>query len=293
MRIERPLLSLFKHVATDINAAKKLVRHYISSNEKNAYDQILPVTGYVDEKYRKNPIVLLNHGFSDTFTTTPAKDQIDFILGNNQALAVNGDYLEAETIFRDGGVADEVFELLKAGFLHAWSKWFFPLSEPRYDSTADAIVYDKWGIREYSQVPIGVDSEAVGNEAHYLHALSLVKSPHLKSLIEHGAMKHAVAIDPETIKLQNSLTQLQADFTNIQTELNALKNTDHTKDMHSAIQLYLTNFQNILTPKLEAFANSINKLHSLSDPAQRTAEVQAIVNEQFYELVAQTMGKVK
>ena len=161
----RPLFSLLRNSVQEIDEQKKTITHYISCGEPNDYRQVLTPAGYDDTRFRKNPIVLFQHGLNDFFSTTPARTQLDFVLGRNTKISMEGNYLKAETEFRtdeNAAFASDVYNLYKLGFLNGWSKWFFPVSEPRTGGNGSDgyTYYDKWGIYEYSAVFVPVDGDA-------------------------------------------------------------------------------------------------------------------------------------
>lgn len=293
--LKTPLFSLYQdpqqNAFVEINKESRIVKHRISSDKKNRYGQILPVKGYDDNSYRRNPVVLFNHGFIDMFSTTPAKNQLEFLVANNKSLSIDGEFLVAETVFIPEGqnpVADDVFRLYEANFLHAWSKWFFPIGEPEYNSELDAVIYKNWGIHEYSPVFIPVDDEATGNETNRMHALSLVKSPQLKTAINTQGAKqgtmHLLNHDEDIETLKNSLNDLK-------TELDSLKNKDNSEEINKILQNAFKRYNELITPKLEAFKNKFQNAELL-DPAKLNAAVQAEVEKHFVKLVRTLQGKV-
>jgi hypothetical protein len=229
------------------------------SGEANDYGQVLDPAGYDDSRYRKNPIVLFQHGLSDMFSTTPAKLQLDFVLGRNISIRAEGGYLKAETEFRsdDGsGFAADVYNLYKLGFLNGWSKWFFPISEPRYDSATGNVYYDKWGIYEYSSVFVPVDGDATTQEANYLNALDEIKSVPMRSYFIHSLFNNRITNDNETSGLLKELG-------GIRNEIKLMSGRDNESESRKIADESINKYHKLIMPKLESFAQSIKELNDL------------------------------
>jgi len=258
-KLIRPLFSMFRNAISETDDNKKTVTHYIMSGEPNDYQQVLDPAGYDDTRYRKNPIVLFQHGLTDMFGTTPARLQLDFVLGRNTSIRAEGNYLKAETEFRNddsSGFASDVFNLYKLGFLNGWSKWFYPISEPQYDSSTGNVKYDKWGIYEYSSVFVPVDSDATTREANYLNALESVKSNSMKSYFIHSLLGAKAAGESESSGIIKELE-------NIKNDMKAIDGTDRKEDMRRITNESIDKYHKIILPRLEGFAESIKELNDL------------------------------
>ncbi len=279
-KLIRPLFSLFQNSVQQINDQKKTITHYISGGEPNDYGQVLNPNGYDDSRYRKNPIVLFQHGLSDLFVTTPARIQLDFILGKNSLISADGNYLKAETEFRSDSKSDfagDVYNLYSLGFLNGWSKWFYPISEPRAEN--GLVYYDKWGIYEYSAVFIPVDGDATTKEANYLNALESVKSEFMKKYFMHSLMNNRIAGDNEQ---SNFINELQS----IKNEIKLLEGKDYENEFKKISGESIEKYHKMIMPKLEHFAGSIKQLNDLRD------NLEALVEKAVLKSVKSIMGKV-
>lgn len=264
-KLIRPLFSLFQNSLKEINENKKTVTHYISCGEPNDYSQVLNPAGYDDSRYRKNPIVLFQHGLNDMFSSTPAKLQLDFVLGKNTSITTEGNFLKAETEFRNddnSGFASDVFNLYRLGFLNGWSKWFYPINEPRYDSANGNTYYDKWGIYEYSAVFVPVDGEAVTGEVNYLNALESVKSDSMKKYFLHAILGSGIAAESGAQKYLEEINSLRREI-NIIKDTNSSSNTNEINELKNYTQSSIEKYHKLIMPRLEHFAGSIKQLNDL------------------------------
>lgn len=280
-KLIRPLFSLFQNSAHQINEQKRTVTHYISGGEPNDYGQVLNPAGYDDQRYRKNPIVLFQHGLCDMFNTTPARVQLDFVLGKNTAISVDGNYLKAETEFRDDDKSDfarDVYNLYRLGFLNGWSKWFYPISEPRAEN--GYVYYDKWGIYEYSAVFVPVDGDSTTQETNFLNALESVKSESMKKYFMHSLITGRAGAENDSLNL---LSELQ----NIKSEIRSLDSAEHENEFKALAGESIEKYHKLIMPKLEHFADSIKQLNDLGN------NLVALVEKAVKRSVDSIMGKIE
>lgn len=186
-----------RHNFQEIDKDNRRINHYVSSGSANRYGQILPIEGFDETGFRKNNVVLFQHGTSDTIVTTPAKDQLDFIIGKNLLFTKKNNYLMASTQFRKEGqsqVADDVYNMNTEGFLNAWSKYWYPI--PSFDNVQQnkdgTITVDKWGMYEYSSVIVPVDENAVNNLEITKNMLSVAKSDLMKNFLSKQAVENKI-----------------------------------------------------------------------------------------------------
>ncbi len=276
---KKPLFSIFQNQLIEMDDAKCTCVHSISSNEKNAYGQILPVTGYDDTRFRKSPMVLLNHGMDIWRRPSNPKDELKYNLGINQKLFVNGDFLNAITEFNPkNDVAMDSYNWLKAGYINSWSKYFFPISKPVIDMENDTVTYNQWGIYEYSLVPIGVDSGAVGNETNMLHALDMTKSSIMKNYLNNGFFNN---------EIKKEVKDFTKDIQELKLEIDDLtKKTIDKKKINELINDKILNYNKLIIPKITEIASKYNSLldgkHDLS----------AIVEKEVLNVIKKLQGKI-
>lgn len=145
----------------DVDRDARTVVATINTDAIDRYMTVVDPAGAQLENYRKNPVVLFNHGDYGT------------PIGKNQWIKTNKNRLIAKTQFIPAGMdplADRVFELYAQGFLSAWSVSFNPIDAgmPTPDeirakpALADCrCIYRKWDLLEYSCVTVPGNPEAV------------------------------------------------------------------------------------------------------------------------------------
>ncbi|MHB1001271.1 MAG: HK97 family phage prohead protease [Armatimonadota bacterium] len=148
---------------------------YITTNDIDRDSEILVPQGGMLDQYRENPVVLWSHDYSQ-----PA-------IGKATALEVTSDGIRAKTAYADTDRAQEIWSLVKGGFIRTASVGILPVEyvdkgtknwptavqkysqdwsvDKSYFDQADRI-YTKWLLLEYSIVNIpanpGALIEAVG-----------------------------------------------------------------------------------------------------------------------------------
>ncbi len=283
--IIKPLFSLNQNALNEVNKSGKTIRHYISASEPNDYGQVLDPAKYVDARYRNNPIILFQHGTSDYMTTTSVSEQLKFLIGNNNKLYTEQDkginYLFAESGFIETSAeAMDIFNLYASNFLHAWSKWFFPIGKVSYDEENNLVVYDTWGIYEYSAVYIPVDGLAVGNET-YENAMHAVHTDFAKNMLYGSGIQNRVKHDFGSSNYKNELQEIKDQLTAIIPGLSA-------SEANNIIVDALHKYTNELIPKIKEITQSQNA--KLMDFA-RKADVETIAKNAAAEAIMTFMGK--
>ncbi len=283
--IIKPLLSLERNALNEVNKSGKTIRHYISASEPNDYGQVLDPAKYVDKRYRNNPVVLFQHGTSDYMTTTTVSEQLKFLIGNNNKLYTeqnNGiNYLFAETGFiEDSAEAMDIFNLYANNFLHAWSKWFFPIGKVSYDDLNNLVIYDTWGIYEYSAVYIPVDGLAVGNET-YENAMHDVHTDFAKNMLYGSGIQNRVKNDFAGSNYKNELQDLKNQITAISTGITP-------DEVNSIIVDAFQKYTNELIPKIKDISQTQNA--KLMDFA-RKSDVETIAKNAAAEAIMTFMGR--
>ena len=97
----------------EISAEQQTVRHLISTNSVDRAGDIVEPKGVILDNYRKNPVVLADHGYS-----------IRNIIGNAKDIAISNDGIESTTVFGRAGLGPDAFALVEAGMARAWSIGF-------------------------------------------------------------------------------------------------------------------------------------------------------------------------
>lgn len=144
----------------DVDRAERTVTATINTDALDRYMTVVDPAGAMLDNYRKNPVVLFNHGDGDT------------PIGKNLWIKASKKKLIAKTRFLPAGMdetADKVFELYAAGFLNAWSVSFNPTEagppspdeiRKRPELAQCRMMYRKWDLLEYSCVTVPGNPEA-------------------------------------------------------------------------------------------------------------------------------------
>ncbi len=164
----------------------------ISTADIDRDNEILLPRGAVLEHYKKNPQVLWSHDYRQPPIGKAAWVRKD--------TASKG--LLAKTIYAVTDFAEEIWTLVKGGFLPARSVGFIPIEshEPdekevaKYPERAGARrIYDKWELLEYSVVDIGSNRQAL--------ELAMAKGLNLSMELQEqlGLDSRAKNVEPEEI----------------------------------------------------------------------------------------------
>lgn len=142
---------------------ERAVMRYISTREIDRDSEILVPDGAMIEDYKRNPVVLFGHNYSNPPHAKAASIEID-------------DYgIKSKTVYAQTPRAEEIWQLVSGGFLQAASVGFMPVESvenggpgwsevtkklgkkwalpPEHFAPVKAI-YTKWLLLEYSDVPV-------------------------------------------------------------------------------------------------------------------------------------------
>lgn len=134
----------------DINVAEKTITAVVSTKAIDRMGESLEPSGVDLKNFRKNPIVAWAHDYA--------------MLPIGKALWVkkSDKGIISKVKFADHEFANEVFNLYKEGFLHAFSVGFIPKDWENGDGKKTPFrTYTKWEMLEYSAVPIPANPEAL------------------------------------------------------------------------------------------------------------------------------------
>lgn len=133
-----------------INADEMTIVHYISTNTRDRYNEVMVPEGMDKSNYEKNPVVLFAH------------DAYQLPIG--RALWVKQDDTKtgiiAKTQFdKRSEVSAEIFRLFAEGYLNAWSIGFKYKEPP--ELIGDTWYAKSWELLEYSAVPVPANPDAL------------------------------------------------------------------------------------------------------------------------------------
>lgn len=139
----------------------------ISTEDKDRSDEVLKADGFELENYRKNPVVLWAHDYSEP---PIAKALWVKVVANK---------LKAKLQFAKTKFAQEIKMLYEEGFMKAWSVGFMPKKWIDGDEGEDIRrEYTKVELLEFSAVPVPCNPMALSE------ALKMVKNVKLKEILE-------------------------------------------------------------------------------------------------------------
>lgn len=252
-----PLREIFQNVYSETDKSKKTITHYITSGDPNRYNQVCSISGYDDTDYRKDPIVLFNHGDADILGTLPAVNVLDFLIARNQWVVGDGNLLKVKTEMRNSDLANELFELYDNKFLNSWSKHFFPISAPReYDGK---VYYDSWGMYEYSACFIPVDNNATTLGTSLENMARLVKSPLLRNAVDNLLIKNKIETDADTQKLINEIKTINEAFESFKNDFSQYK-TNAEKEKNESIKNAINQYNQIMSKKILEIVGNVNSI---------------------------------
>ena len=147
----------------DVDSSGRTVVATINTDGLDRYRTVVDPAGAMLDNYRKNPVVLVNHG----------EDTSALPIGKNLWIKAQKRKLIAKTQFLPEGedeTADKVFRLYELGFLNGWSVRFDPTEsgpptaaevKARSELAGCRCIYRKWDLVEYSCVTVPANAEAV------------------------------------------------------------------------------------------------------------------------------------
>lgn len=198
---------------SNINEEEMSVVHYISTIDKDVYDDVVIPDGIDYADFRKNPVVLYMH---NSYSKPIAK---------NLWLKTDSRGVLAKTQFdKNGEEGAEIFRLIKEGFLNAWSIGFMI---NKFDYVGNTRMIKEWKLLEYSAVPIPANPNAL------TLALENVKCANVRDAImqtkeyQQSVVKAALAQSEEIEKLKSEMQEM---------EKCNLKSQEEVKDLISNLE---------------------------------------------------------
>lgn len=153
---------------TTINA-ERAVEGYVSTRDVDRDKEVLDPAGVVLDAYKQNPVVLWAHDYSQ-----PPIAKAEWIRADDYGVKSRRVYAETER-------GEEVWQLIKGGFLRTTSVGFLPLKrvwkgEPEWSGVVERlntkwgtdlekagaeVITTKWAMLEYSDVPVPANPYAL------------------------------------------------------------------------------------------------------------------------------------
>lgn len=165
-----------------VNEAERSVVRYISTREVDRDGEILLPKGAMMDEYKKNPIVLFGHDYS-----SPPHGKAEYVKADGYGVLSKTVYAETER-------GEEIWQLVKGGFMNAASVGFIPVeyvdnpekrvyhwgggrSPKSWEDVTGRLceewgvkqshfaevktIYTKWLLLEYSDVPVPSNGSAL------------------------------------------------------------------------------------------------------------------------------------
>lgn len=133
------------------NDVERVIEHTISSLTVDREGEVLIPKGVKYDNFLKNPVVLFAHNYK-----SPP-------IGKCLELRVEDDRIIAKTEFAKTSLGEELYYLVKEGFLKGWSVGFIPIKETdkKVLEGQRGKTYEEWELVEYSLVPVPSNPEAL------------------------------------------------------------------------------------------------------------------------------------
>lgn len=162
--MSEPLIRAYEATIDDVSNPHRCVTSIINTGSVDRYRTVIDPQGMDLEGYRKNPVVLWEHGKDPTRGRLP--------IGRNQWIKRNGNKLIARTEFGKDDYSQCLFEMYRDGLLRGWSIFALPderaCSKPlRSEIVANPelerceMVYRKCELGEYSGVAVPGNAETL------------------------------------------------------------------------------------------------------------------------------------
>jgi len=145
----------FEAQIDDVKPDERSIVAKINTWDVDRYQTAILPRGAILEGYRKNPVVLWEHGEDKLRGSLP--------VGRNQWITTDDRAMKAKTIFKDDEFSRELFKCYQEGWLRGWSvRMVNPEYSPptpdeirsRPELTSCRQVFRRWSLGEYSAVAV-------------------------------------------------------------------------------------------------------------------------------------------
>lgn len=186
----------YEAVVDDVQAGERSVVSKINTVAVDRYRTIIKPDGADLEGYRRNPVVLWEHGKDPQRGTMP--------IGRNQWIKSDSKQIIAKTVFRNDDYSQMLFEAYQDGGLRGWSVNILPSesSPPTQDEMRSApqletcqMVYRKWELAEYSGVSVPGNADTltlIASRGIYVPDGSITRDATVERYITHDGGEYVV-----------------------------------------------------------------------------------------------------
>lgn len=255
-------------ITNKIDNNERSIIHVITTGDKNRLNQVVNPQGWNNqEEYKKNPIVLFNHGggfFGD------ASSHI-FSIGTSEFQRIKANHIEAKTVFGTTELANDIFNLNVEKVLNSWSIGFNPVDEPKFMN--DALYINKWDMLEYSSVYIPANANCTNLEI-MSNSLNIVKNGYLKNFItdKHLEIEQSGEVNKLKLELETIKNSYKTDF------------DKYKADFENTLKTTLKNFYKVTSENLITEFNGTLSKH--------LKDVPEMINQTVLKSVKTLMGKL-
>lgn len=183
----------------EINEKENTLTSFVSTNSVDRMGEVLDPSGADLSNYRKNPVVLWAHDYSQP------------PIGKALWAKRSGDGILAKMEFAPTAFAQEIKKLYQEKFLNTFSVGFIPKNWVDGKSQKDpARTYTQWEMLEYSAVPVPAnpDALALAMQKQILTIPELIKSLDVKDdWDELSEKKEEIAVIEKTDGLEELLAE--------------------------------------------------------------------------------------
>ena len=164
-----------------------ILEHFISTESQDSCGDVMVAEGM---KMRGKPVVLFQHGLDPKFGNEPIAKVLGIRVGEHdgkKGLIARTQYFNTSKIDPNDHTGERLYTKAKDGTMPNWSIGFNSIKERPIHGGRSV---DEWELHEYSQVAVGMNSDA--------HTLS-AEVPELKFLIVKEAITVPVVVPSDTL----------------------------------------------------------------------------------------------
>jgi len=148
---------VFEGRMTDHDDMNLMIEHFISTETQDSGGDIMRADGM---KMRGKPVVLFQHGMDPKFGSEPIAKVLDIRVGEyagKKGLIAKTQYFDGSKLNPPDSTGQRLYAKAKDGTMPNWSIGFNSLKEKPCEGGR---VVEEWELHEYSQVAVGMNSEA-------------------------------------------------------------------------------------------------------------------------------------
>jgi len=181
---------LRKEFVTEIQPGEdRTIKFVITTGSADREKDVINASGWDTTNYLKNPVVLFAHDYDS------------LPVARTTSLTQVGDTLVAEAQFADAGlnpVAEQVYQMLKQGFLRGASVGFRPLTY-EFNEERGGVDFEKQELLEFSVVPVPANPGALMSAGVKAADVELITKWAKDTLAGFGALTDDVSVPEKPV----------------------------------------------------------------------------------------------